>query len=115
VVDPDDSSAITHLGASPIHMYRRKSITIQIMIIHMLVVDPKLHENTLSHCSFISHLHRVALYLSSYFSFLAIIQTPVSLLLGIKGSLVHSFVILARASSIAPGRLSVGSISLFQN
>jgi hypothetical protein len=43
MVDTDVSSTITHLGASPIHMYKRKSRTILIMIIPMLVVDPELH------------------------------------------------------------------------
>jgi hypothetical protein len=67
------------------------------MIIPMLVAKPRLPENALAYCSFIRHLHRVALCLSSYFSLLAITQTLVSLLLGIKGSLAHSFVILAKS------------------
>jgi hypothetical protein len=63
----------------------------------MLVVDPKLLQNDLVFCSFISHLHHVALCLFSYFSVLAITHTLVSLSLGIKGSLAHSFVILAKS------------------
>jgi hypothetical protein len=59
------------------------------MIIPMLVVDPKLPKNVLAHFSFISHLHHVALCLSSYFILLAITQTLVSLSLGIKGILAH--------------------------
>jgi hypothetical protein len=64
------SSAITHLGASPIHMYKTKARTILILIIPMLVVKPKLHENALALCSFISYSHYVVLCLVSYFSLL---------------------------------------------
>jgi hypothetical protein len=67
------------------------------MIIPMLVVDPKLPENALAHCNFIIYLHRVALHLSIYSSLVAITQTIVSLSLGTKGSLVHSFVIIAKS------------------
>jgi hypothetical protein len=41
VVDIADSSAITHIGASSIQMYKTKARTILILIIPMLVVKPK--------------------------------------------------------------------------
>jgi hypothetical protein len=86
------------------------------MIIPILVVKLKLDENALALCSFISHPHHVVLCLVSYFSSFAITQTLISPLLEIKGSFTYSLVILDRIlSSNAAGRLSVGSISLFQN
>jgi hypothetical protein len=47
------------------------------MIIPMLEVDPKLPETALAHCSFISHLYRVDLCFTSYFSLHDITQTLV--------------------------------------
>jgi hypothetical protein len=80
-----------HIWASRIHMYERKTRTTLILIISMLVVEPKLPENALALCSFISHLHHVVLYLISYFSLFAITQTLVPLSLEIKGSFTKFF------------------------
>jgi hypothetical protein len=66
------------------------------MIIPMLAMEPKLRENTLALCSFISHLHRV-LYLVSYFRLFAIAQTLVPLSLKTKGSFALSIIILAKS------------------
>jgi hypothetical protein len=85
---------------------------IVIMIIPMLVVKPKLHENVLALRCFISDLHHVVLCLVSYFSLFAITQALVLVLLEIIGIFLHSFVILAKGIF---DRLSVGSISLFRN
>jgi hypothetical protein len=78
-------------------MYKRKARTILILIIPMLVVKPKLLEAALAVCNFISLSHRIILCFVSYFSLFAITQTLISLSLEIKGSFMHSLVILAKS------------------
>jgi hypothetical protein len=95
-VDDDDSSAITHIGASPILMYKRKTKTILIMIIPMLAMEPKLPGNALALCSFISHLHHVVIFHASYFSLFGTTQTSFQFRLESKVSLRFFFVILAK-------------------